>query len=148
MINGLHLYSYFLTSGHSKRFTTMSNNHPYIHTFTHRLQSQPCKASASSSEAVRVQCLAQGHLDTRSRRGSNLPVASQPAPPEPHSLLHILYLWSLPLPVLFQSRYVTSYFAYHIDTQQLTALNIMMGSMEFARRPRSVDGWRGVASLH
>ena len=33
-------------------------------TFTHRWWSQPCKATASSSGAIRVGCLAQGHLDT------------------------------------------------------------------------------------
>ena len=32
---------------------------------THRRRSQPCKATASSSGAVRVRCLAQGHLNTQ-----------------------------------------------------------------------------------
>ena len=38
IVNGLafvHLYSAFLTSGHSKRFTVFPNIHPFIHTFTH-----------------------------------------------------------------------------------------------------------------
>ena len=80
-VNGLHLYSAFLTSGHSKHFTILPNIHPFIHTFTHRRRSQPRKTTASSSGAVRVRCLAQGHLDTRLRevedRTSNLPVTSQ-----------------------------------------------------------------------
>ena len=57
---------------------------PFIHTFTHRQPSQPSKVTASSSGAVRVSCIAQGHLDTGARdRTSNLSVPSQPAvPPE------------------------------------------------------------------
>ena len=33
--NGVHLYSSFLTSGHSKCFTILPNIHPFTHTFTH-----------------------------------------------------------------------------------------------------------------
>ena len=63
--NGMHLYSAFLvTNGHPKLFTILSHNHPFIHTFTHQQWCQPCKAPASSSGAVRVRCLANGHLDT------------------------------------------------------------------------------------
>ena len=87
--NGLHSYSTFPTSGHSKRFTILPSIHPFMHTFTY--QCQPCMEIASSL-AVRLNCLAQGHLDTQSRLGgsgdqtSNLPVTSQPAlPPEPHA---------------------------------------------------------------
>ena len=36
-----------------------------LHRLTHRRQSQPCKATASSSGAVRVKCLAQGHINTQ-----------------------------------------------------------------------------------
>ena len=66
--------------------------HPFMHTFTHRRRCQPCKATASSSGAVRVRCLAQGHLDTllggARDQTSNLPVTSQRAlPPEPHAAL-------------------------------------------------------------
>ena len=86
MVNGLHLYSAFLTSGHSKRFTILSNIHPFMHTFTHRQRRQPRKATASSSGAVKLRCLAQGHLDTLGGAGdrtSNLPVTNPPAlPPE------------------------------------------------------------------
>ena len=35
MVNGLHLYRAFLTSGHSKRFTISPNIHPFMHSFTH-----------------------------------------------------------------------------------------------------------------
>ena len=43
-----------------------SNIHPFImHTFTHRRRCQPRRATASWSGAVRVRCLAQGHLDTQ-----------------------------------------------------------------------------------
>ena len=72
-----------------------------IHTFTHRRRCQPCKTTASSSGAVRVRCLAQGHLDTHTLGGagyqtSNLPVKSQPALPPgyvrvPHLLQDIRY---------------------------------------------------------
>ena len=34
-----------------------------LHTLTHRRQRQPCKATASSSGAVWVRCLAQGHIN-------------------------------------------------------------------------------------
>ena len=43
----------------------MPDIHPFMHTFTHRRRSQSCKATASTSGAVRVMCLAQGQLDTR-----------------------------------------------------------------------------------
>ena len=56
-----HLYSAFLTSGHSKHLTKSPQIHPLTHRFTHRRQSQPLKATASSSRAVRVRRLAQGH---------------------------------------------------------------------------------------
>ena len=36
-----------------------------MHTFTHRRRCQPRRATASSSGAVRVRCLAQGHLNTQ-----------------------------------------------------------------------------------
>ena len=52
----------FLTSVCSKRFTQHSHIH---HTFTHQRRSQPCKATANSTEAVRERCLPQGHLDTQ-----------------------------------------------------------------------------------
>ena len=63
MVNWLHFYSAFLNSGRSKRFTTLPNIHPFMHTFTDR-RCRPLKATASSSGTVRVRCLAQGHLDT------------------------------------------------------------------------------------
>ena len=56
MINGLHLYSTILTSGHSKRFTISHCVHAHMH--TRQLRGQPCKATASSTGAVRVRCLA------------------------------------------------------------------------------------------
>ena len=39
--------------------------HPFILTFTHWRRSQPRRATASWSGAVRVRRLAQGHLDTQ-----------------------------------------------------------------------------------
>ena len=87
MVNVLHLYSAFQTSGNSKRFTMLPNIHPFINTFTHRRRSQPRRATASSSGAVRVRRLPHGHLDTlytlalAGVRTSNLPVTSQPAQP-------------------------------------------------------------------
>ena len=43
MVNGkwLHLYSTFLTSGHSKRCTILPNIHLFMHTFTPQRQWQP-----------------------------------------------------------------------------------------------------------
>ena len=80
-----------LASGHSKHFTILPNIHPFTLKFTHRRRSQPRRATASWSAAVRVRRLAQGHLHTQlggaGDRTSNLPVTSQPAPPrEPHGL--------------------------------------------------------------
>ena len=49
----------FIRRFYPKRLTWL------IHTLTHRRQSQPCKVTASSSGAVRVKCLAQGHNDTQ-----------------------------------------------------------------------------------
>ena len=89
MVNRLHLQRSSLTSGPSKRLTILLHIHTFIHTFTHRRRCQPCRATASSSGAVRVRCHAQGYIDTQLGRAgeqtSNLPVTSQPAlPPEPH----------------------------------------------------------------
>ena len=59
------------------------NLQPSMHTFTHRRWSQPHMATASSSGAVGVRRLAQGHLDAplggAGDRTSNLPVTSRPA---------------------------------------------------------------------
>ena len=52
-----------------------------IQTFMHRRRSQTCRATASSSGAVRVRRLAQGHLDTRRSQGLNH------QPPEPHAAI-------------------------------------------------------------
>ena len=56
-----------------------------VHPFTHRGRSQPRKAAASSSGALRVRCHAQGHLDTQlggpRDRTSHLPVTGQLAVP-------------------------------------------------------------------
>ena len=87
MVNGLHLYSAFLTSGHSKRFTVSPHIHLLLHIYTNRRRSQPHKATASSLGAARVRHLAQAHLNTQlggaGDQTSNLPVTSQPAlPPE------------------------------------------------------------------
>ena len=59
VVNVLHLYHAFLTSGQSKRYTMLPNIHPFMHTFTHRRQSQPRRAA---SILVRVRHLTQGHL--------------------------------------------------------------------------------------
>ena len=61
-----------------------------MHKFTHQRRCQPRRVTASSSGAVRVRRLAQGHIDTppggAGDRTSNPPVPSQPAlPPEPHA---------------------------------------------------------------
>ena len=72
----------FLSSGHSKCFTIIAW-HPPIHT---RMYSPTaCRATASSSGAVGVRCLAQGHLNKQlggeGDRASYRPVTSQPALP-------------------------------------------------------------------
>ena len=61
-----------------------------MHTFTHRQRCQGEGATASSSGAVRVRCLAHGHLDTQlggaGNLTGNLPVTSQlTLPPKPHA---------------------------------------------------------------
>ena len=79
-VNGLRLYSTFLTNGHSKCFKIFPIIHPFMHTFIHQRRSQPCKVTDSKPGAVRGRRLAQGHLDTQ-RGGagdwtSNLQVTS------------------------------------------------------------------------
>ena len=53
-----------------------------IHPFTHRRLSQPRRATVSSSGAIRVRRLAQGHHDTwlggAGDRTSDLAITSQP----------------------------------------------------------------------
>ena len=60
-----------------------------MHTFPLRRWSQPPRATASWSGAVRGRRLAQGHLDPLGGAGDrtrDLQVTSQPAlPPEPHA---------------------------------------------------------------
>ena len=67
--------------GHLADAFIQSDLHRLIQTLTHRWQSQPCKATASSSGAVRVKCLAQGHINTQlggaGDRTSNLSVTRQ-----------------------------------------------------------------------
>ena len=88
IIHRLHSHTAFLSSGHSKRFTTLPNIHPFIHTFTHRRWSQPRKATASSSGAVRASC---STLRETGGRTSNLPATSQPSlPPKPRAEAHRL----------------------------------------------------------
>ena len=57
-------------------YTALYNiaQHSPINTHIHRQRYQPCKVTASSSGAVSVRCLAQGHLDTQT---INLPVTSR-----------------------------------------------------------------------
>ena len=71
MVNRLHLYSAFLGSGHSKRFTIWPHIHPFMHTFTLPRRCQPWQATGGAGDGT-----------------SNLPVTSQPAlPPETHAAL-------------------------------------------------------------
>ena len=77
MINGLYLWSAFLTSGHSKSFTILLNIHPFMHIFTHRRRRQPRKATVSSSGAVRVRCLGDTRLGGAGDRTNDL----SPLPP-------------------------------------------------------------------
>ena len=70
-----------LQLGHLADAFIQSDLHRLIHTLTHWRQSQPCKATASSSGAVMVKCLAQGHINTQlggaGDRTSNLSVPRQ-----------------------------------------------------------------------
>jgi hypothetical protein len=70
-----------LQLGHLADAFIQSDLHRLIHTLTHRRQSRPRKATASSSGAVRVKCLAQGHVNTQlggaGDRTSNLSVTRQ-----------------------------------------------------------------------
>ena len=49
MVNGPHLYSAFIQSA-----LVLTDIHPFMHTFTCRRRSQPHRATASSSGALRV----------------------------------------------------------------------------------------------
>jgi hypothetical protein len=53
-----------LHDGHLADASIQSGLKPFVHEFTQRRRSQPCKVTASSSRAVRVRFLAQRHLDT------------------------------------------------------------------------------------
>ena len=91
-VNGLHLYSAFLTSGHSTCLTILPDAHPFMRSFTRRRWCQPSNATARSSRAVRVSCRAQGHLDID--QISSLPAGGQAAlPPEPHASAVALTSW-------------------------------------------------------
>ena len=87
-VNGLHLYSAFLTIGHSKRFTILPHiHHSRTHSRTDGGVNHARRQPARRELTVRVRCLAQGHLDTQlggaGDRTNNLQVTSQPAlPPE------------------------------------------------------------------
>ena len=58
-VNGLHLYSSFLTSGHSKCFTILTIIHPCMHTPTAE------STMPGDSQLIRINRLAQGQLDTQ-----------------------------------------------------------------------------------
>ena len=79
MVNGLHLtWHICVTRGHPNLCTILPHNKPFIR----RQRCQPCKATASSSGAVKVRCLAQGHLDNRlGGAGNELATLRSPANP-------------------------------------------------------------------
>ena len=54
-----------LQLGHLADAFIQSELHPLLHTLTDRRKGQPCKATASSSGAVRVKFLAQGGISTQ-----------------------------------------------------------------------------------
>ena len=78
-------YSIRLHLGYFSDAFIQSNLQRFIHTFTHRRRSQPRKALASSSGAVRVRSLARGHFDTQLGGAGNctrnLPVTTEPTLP-------------------------------------------------------------------
>ena len=61
IIPSMHQLQLQLQLGHLADALIQSDLHRLIHTLTHR----PCKATASSSGAVRVECLAQGLINTQ-----------------------------------------------------------------------------------
>ena len=82
MVNGLQLYSAFLTTS---ALQLLPNIHPFMHTVTHRLR---CQHSHDNQLVGGVRCLTQGHLDTQlggaGDRTCDLPVASRATlPPQP-----------------------------------------------------------------
>ena len=82
MVNELHLYCAILTSEQSKSFTILPYNiHPIIKKFTQQHRCQPEQVTASLSGAVRLRCLAQGHLDTLGDLGIELATFRLPANP-------------------------------------------------------------------
>ena len=116
------LYSaFFIPSGHPKRFTILPHIHPFIHTFTHRRRRQPCKATVSSSGAVRVRRLAHGHLDIQlggaGDRTGNLAVTSQHALPlELLPLLIVLFCKTRRFVGSFIHSFVDSYFSWCVSS--------------------------------
>ena len=55
-----------------KALYNIASHWTFTHTFTHQRRSRPCKATASSSGAIRVSCFAQGHLNTQLRGAGHL----------------------------------------------------------------------------
>uniref|UniRef100_A0A8C5FCX7 Solute carrier family 12 member 5b n=1 Tax=Gadus morhua TaxID=8049 RepID=A0A8C5FCX7_GADMO len=65
-VDGLHLYSAFLTIGHPKRFTMLPHiHHSCTHSHTDSGVNHARRQPARWELTVRVRCLAQGHLDTQ-----------------------------------------------------------------------------------
>ena len=79
MENGLHLYSAFLTSGHSKHLITAY--HPHVNTPTALSTKQGNSLLVGSQASVRVRCLVRGQLDTQ-LGGEGNPTSHPPLPPE------------------------------------------------------------------
>ena len=85
-MNGLYLYSAFLTSGRSECFTIFAP-HPPIHAHIHT----PMAESATQGDSQLVRSSQGEALCSGTPRGAgdqtcNLPVANQPdLPPEPHA---------------------------------------------------------------
>ena len=91
MVNGLQLYTAFLTSGHQSALQyCLRFNHSY------RRRGQPCRATASLWGALGVREVmlrdASTQLGGAGGRTSNLPITSQlPLLPEPRAAISYLY---------------------------------------------------------
>ena len=82
MVNGVHVQSAFLTSGHSKHFTVL----PKMHSFTHQRRCQPCKPARWEQSGRDVLLRDTSTFRRHGDRTGNFPLTRQPTlPPEPHA---------------------------------------------------------------
>ena len=111
---------------------------PFMPTVTHRRRSPTCRATASTSGAVRVRHFAQGHLNIQlggaGDRTSNLPATSQPAlPPQLSQLLWLSIYRSVPRPAIVASVWFSSPAAFPLEFSFLPRYKSIVCSLSIAQ---------------